>query len=108
MARLLGTGPSRRARFDLLVYWGRHPGGWSTRAAIRPQTRLPGQAIDQALTELVEEGLVRVHQGEARPYYSLLQSPEILTVIKRMGRLTPRERQALLRTITPETRAEVA
>lgn len=96
--RLLGQGPTRRARFDLLVFWGRYPGGWSTRAAISPRTRLPKQDIDRALAELVDEGIVDVHGGAPRPYYGLTTAPEILAAVKNLGLLTPRERQALLGT----------
>jgi hypothetical protein len=103
LQHLLGDGPTQRARFDLLVFWGRYPGGWSTRAAIHPMTRLPRRDIDGALAELVEEGIMEVQGNPSRPYYSLATSPELLEVIKQLGRLTPKERRALLSRIAPQS-----
>jgi len=94
--RLLGDGPTRRARLDLLVFWAHFPGGWSTRAAIRPRTRLARRDIDQALAELVESGIARVHDEPGGPYYSLMSSPQLLDAVKQLGLLTPNERRAVL------------
>jgi hypothetical protein len=99
--RLLGDGLTQRARFDLLVFWGRYPGGWYSHAAIGPITRFPRRAIDQALEELVAEGIVDAHPDASGAYYSVTTSPQMLDVIKQLGHLTPNERRALLSRIAP-------
>jgi hypothetical protein len=101
LQRLLGRGPTQRARFDLLVFWGRFPGGWYSHAAIGPVTRSPRRDIDHALEELVAEGIVDAHPDAAGTYYSVTTSPLMLDVIKQLGRLTPNERRALLSRIAP-------
>jgi biotin operon repressor len=99
--RLLGDGLTQRARFDLLVFWGRYSGGWYSRAAISPMTGLARRDIDKALAELVEEGIVEVHADPFGPYYSLTTSPQIHNFILQLGHLTPNERRALLSRIAP-------
>jgi hypothetical protein len=99
--RLLGDGKTQRARFDLLVFWGRYSGGWYSRAAISPMTRSPRRDIDQAVEELVAEGIVDAHPDADGTYYSVTTSPQMLDVIKQLGHLTPNERRDLLSRIAP-------
>ncbi len=102
LRRLLGYGPTQRARFDLLVFWGRYPGGWFSRAAISPMTGLSRRDIDQALAELVEEGIVGAHADPSGPYYSLTAAPQILDLIRQLGLLTPNERRYVMNRVAPQ------
>jgi hypothetical protein len=94
--RLLGDGPTQRARWDILVFWGRYPGGWYSRAAIDPITTVPGHEVGRALEQLVEEGIVDVDSGAYGKYYALTDSPRILSLIKRLGTLSPNARRLVL------------
>ena len=94
--QLLGAGPTRRARLDILVFWGRHPGGWYSRAAITPWTRLSRQAIQCALQELVGEGIVETEGQWPEVYYRLAQDTENLALVKQLASLTPNERRLVL------------
>ena len=94
--RLLGDGPTQRARWDLLVFWGRYPGGWYSRRAIDPRTSLPRREIELALEELVAERVVDVHSDAYGKYYALTNAPLTLALIKRLWTLSPNAKRLVM------------
>jgi hypothetical protein len=105
ISRLLGDGPTQRARWDLLVFWGRYPGGWYSRGAIDPRTSLPRREIELALKELVAEGVVDVHSDAYGKYYALTTAPRTLALIKRLWTLSPNAKRLVLnRFLNPSKR----
>ncbi len=96
LGKLLGSSVTRRARWDLLVFWGRFPGGWYTRAAIDPVTTEPKYQIERALQELVEDGVVDLHRDTYGEYYALTDAPQILSAIRRLCTLSPNARRLVM------------
>lgn len=85
-----------RSRLDLLVFWGRYPGGWFDRAAIKPFTRASRREVEQALEELVAEGVIRCQRDGHVSYYALTEDVEVRGAVQELPRLTPNERRYLL------------
>jgi len=96
LQRILGSHLTSRSRFDLLLFWGRNPGGWFDRGAIRPFTRLSRQEIEESLEELAAEGVIRCQRDGHMAYYALSQDVGIRRAVKELARLTPNERRYLL------------
>lgn len=96
LQKALGPHLTSRARYDLLLFWSRFPGGWSGRAAVGPRTRLPRRQIDQALDELVVEAVVRRFDEKGGAYYfALTEDPTLREAVLAFGRLTNSERRHL-------------
>ena len=93
---ILGEFLTSRGRLDLLVFWGRYPCGWFDRRAIRPHTRASRDEMEQALEELVEEGVVRRRRDGPVASYALTEAGGIRRAVEDLARLTPNERRYLL------------
>jgi len=94
--RILEKHLTCRCRLDLLAFWGRYPGGWFGRAALRPLTRSSRKEIEQALDELVEEGVIECRRDGDVPYYTLTTDVRVRGAVKELARLTPNQRRYLL------------
>lgn len=95
LQRILGAHLTSRARYDLLLFWSRCSGGWSGRPAVDPYTRLPRRQIDQALDELVAEGLIRRVDELHAAYFALTEDRALRQAVLAFGRLTNGERHHL-------------
>jgi len=102
---MLGEHLSSRSRLDLLVFWARYPCGWFDRRAIRPHTRASRDEIEQALEELVEEGVVRRRRDGPVASYALTEAGGIRRAVEELHRLTPNERRYLLHLSTVQGEA---
>ncbi len=96
LRRILGNHLTSRSRLDLLLFWGRYPGGWFGRAVIRPFTRSSRKEIQRALDELVAEGVIERRRDGDIPYYALTRDVRVRGAVKELARLTPNERRYLL------------
>ena len=106
LQKVLGRHLTSRARYDLLLFWSRCPGGWSGRAAVGPRTRLPRQQIDQALDELVVEAVVRRIDEKCGAYYfALTEDPMLREAVRAFGRLTNSERHHLFQLCSDGSKA---
>ena len=102
---MLGEFLTSRGRLDLLVFWGRYPCGWFDRRAIRPHTRASRDEMEQALEELVEEGVVRRRRDGPVASYALTEAGGIRRAVEALARLTPNERRYLLHLSTGQEAA---
>jgi len=96
VVRTLGRHLTERAKLDLLTFWGRNHGGWLSRGAIAPFTLLGRQEIDQALAELVRDGVIKHHEANGVCFYALTDDHAVRRAVLELGRLTPNERRYLV------------
>jgi len=92
LGRILGRHLTSRAKLDLLTFWSRNHGGWCSRGAIV----LPRKEIDQALAELVEEGVIERQEAYGLCFYALTDDHDVRRAVLELGRLTPNERRYLV------------
>jgi len=96
LQRVLGEHLTSRSRLDLLVFWGRYPGGWFGRRAVRPFTRSSRKDIERALDELVVEGVIQCRRDGGVSLYALTPDAGIRQAVQELPRLTRHERRSLL------------
>lgn len=90
----LGGKPIGLAKMDLLGFWARHPGGWSSHGALAPWSRASRQDMNQAIEELVESGLItRTSGSNGRILYALDAHHQATEVLAQFSRLTPDEKR---------------
>ena len=104
----LGPNLDSRAKFELLAFWARHPGGWSSRGAIAPRSSANREELDEALRELVQAGLVDADQDTGICFYGLARRHATYAAVMELGRLTPRKRKYLMRALRANTSSLVA
>jgi hypothetical protein len=96
LQRILGGYLTCRSKLDLLVFWGRYPGGWFGRKAVSPLTRASRKEIEQTLGELVQEGVINRRRDGAMSLYALTGDPAIRSAVEELPRLTRTEHRHLL------------
>lgn len=96
LRQILGSHLTCRSRLDLLVFWGKYPGGWFSRRAIRPFTQSSVNEVERALDDLVAESVIECRWDGDIPYYALTREVRIRRAVKELARLTPNERRYLL------------
>jgi hypothetical protein len=97
LQRILGGYLTCRSKLDLLVFWGRYPGGWFGRRAVSPLTRASRRQIEDGLDELVQEGVIECRRDGAMYLYALTGDVSIRRAVEELPRLTRSERDHLLR-----------
>lgn len=96
LQRILGGYLTSRSKLDLLIFWGRYPGGWFGRRAVSPLTRASRRQIEDALDELVQEGVIHCRRDGAISLYALTRDVSIRRAVEELPRLTRSERRHLL------------
>lgn len=96
LQRILGGYLTCRSKLDLLVFWGRYPGGWFGRRAVSPLTRASRTQIEDGLDELVQEGVIKCRRDGAMTLYALTRDVSIRRAVEELRRLTRSERDHLL------------
>jgi DNA-binding transcriptional ArsR family regulator len=96
LQRILGGYLTSRSKLDLLIFWGRYPGGWFGRKAVSPLTRASRRQIEEALDELVQEGVIECRRDGAMSLYALTGDPTIRSAVEELPRLTRTEHRDLL------------
>jgi len=92
----LGANLDSCAKFELLAFWARHPGGWSSRGAVAPRSLVSRQELYEALSGLVETGVVEKREGQEICFYRLARKHPACTAVLRLGTLTPKRRKYVL------------
>jgi len=93
----LGSKTMNSAKVELLSFWARHPGGWSSHGVLAPWSRDSRQDLDQAIDELVELGLIkRKSTLSGPPLYALNDRHPLRKVLCVFAHLTPGEKKILI------------